>query len=298
MKLKVFILCLLSALLNSCGSSEESSEGSLSLSLTDAPVTNLEKVVVKISAVNIKGSDEAQNLTFEFNEPKVIDLLTLQGTQNLMLFENETVPAGDYTEIRLIVEQDEALDTYLEFENGGQVELTVPSGSQSGLKIKGSFNVPENGSANFTIDFDVLKSIVRAGNSGAYHLKPVLRLVDNAQVGLIKGIVDPTLINDPACSAEEADVVYVFSGLDITPDDIDVTENSVDAEPVTTALVELNSTTGDYEYTAAFLLAGDYTVSFTCLGDVEDVESDLDDLEFSLGQNVTVVSNEESVINF
>jgi len=296
-KLNLVSALLLGMALVGCDLSEDDT-GTLSLDITDAPVTNVKKVVIKLSGISLKGSENGLSKLFIYVEPLSIDLLALQGTDTQSLFNQQTILSGVYNEIRLIIEQDEQLDTYIEFNDGSQVELTVPSGSQSGLKLKGGITVPVNGSASFTIDFDVLNTIVKAGNSGKYNLKPVLRIVNNIEVGVISGTVDVALINALSCSAEEADVVYVFTGLDVTPDDIDVTENSVDAEPITTALVKLNDETGDYEYTAAFLPVGDYTVSFSCNADDEDVQDDTDDLQFSAGQNATVVAGEIATVNF
>ena len=48
-----------------------------------------------------------------------------------------------------------------------------------------------------------------------YLLKPVLRLVNNLEVGTIEGTVAPTLIVDGCMPA-----VYLFTGADVVPDDI------------------------------------------------------------------------------
>jgi hypothetical protein len=54
------------------------------------------------------------------------------------------------------------------------VALTTPSADQSGLKLNTDMDVTGSQTADFVIDFDACKSIVSAGGSGKYLLKPVL----------------------------------------------------------------------------------------------------------------------------
>lgn len=296
----VIIFSLLSA---GCSSSGEDESGQMSLRITDAPIDEATSVVVEFSEVQIRGSDATQNINFKFDTPKSIDLLALQGLNTESLFSNETVPAGVYNEVRLLINaQPGTVDSYIVLQQGGQQhELTVPSGSESGLKVKGTFSVPVNGSSSFTVDFDVRKSIVMSGNANSangikYHLKPVLRLVEDSQVGSISGSVDSALVSAASCSDSEMDThnaVYVFSSAGVTPDDIDA-----DAiEPVISALVKYDATSDSYRYQAAFLLAGSYTIAFTCNADAENIETD-DDLQFGPAQDVTVAAGENSTASF
>ena len=88
-------------------------------------------------------------------------------------------------------------------------------------------------------------------------------------------------------------VVYVFGGADATPDDVD----TVDGEPISSAMPELNAGTGDYDYTVGFLGEGDYTVAFTCDADDDNPESD-DTLVFAHTQDATVVAGETTPVDF
>ncbi len=69
------------------------------------------------------------------------------------------------------------------------VPLFVPSGAQSGYKGKGEFDITADAKIAVTADFDVHKSIVVAGKSGKYLLKPVIRLVVTELSGTINGTV-------------------------------------------------------------------------------------------------------------
>ena len=77
----------------------------------------------------------------------------------------------------------------------------VPSGSQTGLKLVRGFTLLAGGSADFTIDFDLRKSVVDPKGGQGMHLKPALRLIDNAQSGTITGTVAGELIASACADA-------------------------------------------------------------------------------------------------
>jgi len=275
---------------SSSSSGSKSDSGSLSLSVTDAPIDGADNVFVEFTAVEFKPAG-GSSITFTFDEAKTIDLLAQQDGNSALLVTDEDVPAGDYNWIRLAVNAEPNVqDTYIVID-GLEHELEVPSGSQSGLKLNSGFTVPEGGSASFTIDFDLRHSIVEA--NGEYKLKPVLRLIDNSGAATITGTVDSSTVVASECDDASlfAGAVYIFTGHDVTPDDID--GNS--PNPIATAAVKLNEAATAYEYTAAFLSAGDYTVTYTCDSD----EADEDEaLEFEDSVNVILTESETETVNF
>lgn len=288
---------LLTLLATACGSGTSTSSsnsggsggsGSVSLKITDAPIDGANKVVVEFTGVEFRSSSSDSKVNFDF-APMSIDLLALQGVTTSTLLDGETLPVGDYDEIRLKINADDdgELDSYIELSDGAQHELKIPSGTSSGLKIKGDLTITDNSTGNFTIDFDVRRSIVVAGNSGKYLLKPVLRFVEDKDTGNISGLVDAGLLSAADCSDDDpvtGNAVYVFEG-DVIPDDID-TSTDLDVEPIVTLLLD-----DSFHYTAAFLNAGDYTVAFTCNAGDEDIEAD-NDLKFSGTRLVTVAAGE------
>lgn len=294
----VSIIGIVSIFISACSGGSGSSSGSntsdtmanFSLSITDAPVDSAEAVYVEFTGVEMKPADD-EAFTINFESPQSIDLLAQQGGNSAALITDEDIPAGEYNWIRLAVnaENDNVMDSYIEV-SGSQFELRIPSGSQSGLKLNTNFTVLAGTGGNFTIDFDLRKSIILANNT--YRLRPTLRLIDNSVASSISGRVDATLIST-ACvdSAEYAGAVYVFEGADVSPDDIDDT----DAEPLSSAAVSLNSETNDYSYTAAFLPSGTFTLSYTC--DSDDPEVD-DQLTFTGTANVLLAEGVEQVLDF
>jgi hypothetical protein len=274
-------------LLAACGGggADAGGTGQLTLQVTDAPVDQATKVVVQFTGVELKPSG-ANPINIDYPTPRTIDLLALQGGDVASLLDGETVLSGLYDWIRLkVVTSQSTLDSYLEKSGGEKFPLYVPSGSQSGLKLVRGFTVPVNGSASFTIDFDLRKSVVdpSSGSFTGYYLKPALRLVDNAQVGGITGTVALSAL----CATPNGPSVYVYAGNGVTPDDID----NAGVEPVTTAAVKETSVgSGVYTYKAAFLSPGNYTVAFTCVGATDQPESS-ENLAFLGTRNATVTAN-------
>lgn len=278
----------LGALLSACGGDDDAATGQLSLAVTDAPVDNATSVVVEFTGVEIMGP--GGRTTFEFDEARTIDLMNLQGNLSEPLLTDETVAAGRYQWIRLMVNAEPAtIDSYIELEDGTQHSLFIPSGAQTGLKLNSGFTVDANSTANFTIDFDLRKSVtLPMSGEMDYFLRPSLRLVDNLEAGTISGSVDAALVTEN-CSAG----VYLFTGADVTPDDEDANEPN----PLTSAMPELNNETGNYDYEIGFVPAGEHTITFTCAADADQPESD-DDIAFSNTQNVTVTAEETTTVDF
>lgn len=209
---------LLAFTFTSCN--KDSENGTVRLSITDAPIDSDDIVGVYITITdiqyNLNGNQWASFADFE--GPQLFNLLDLtRGATELL--GNLEMEAGTYTQLRFILDapimnsQPQANPgCYLEFENGSTQPLFVPSGSQSGFKGVGAFTVPTNGVVEVTADFDVRKSVVKAGASGIYILKPTIRLVVDNQAGKIVGSV----INIPENSQI---VVFAYNEGDYTADE-------------------------------------------------------------------------------
>lgn len=286
-------LAVTSALVAGCnGSSSGSDTGRLSLNVTDAPVDSASKVVVSFSGVELQSGGSRTEILFD--EPRTIDLLALQGSNSANLLEGQELPAGEYQWMRLLVnaEQDSVLDSYIEFEDGSVQELSVPSGSQTGLKLVRGFTLLAGGSADFTIDFDLRKSVVDPKGGQGMHLKPALRLIDNAQSGTITGTVAGELIASACADASlDAGAVYAFVGSDVVADDVDGDAG----DPLTSALVNENA--GVYSYELGFMPVGTYTLAYTCEAATDDPESD-DVIVFAEQANAEVVVDQTTQADF
>jgi hypothetical protein len=262
--------------------------GSLTLRITDSPVTSAERVVVEFTGLEIKPRDAAQPEVFDF-PPRQIDLLALDGGGSEILLENEVLPAGEYEWIRLKVNAGRnASDSFIELDDGSRHALFIPSGNQTGLKLIRGFVIGAGGTHNFTIDFDLRKSVIHPPGQGeTYHLKPVLRLVDNLEVGTLQGTVATALVVEGCVPA-----VYLFTGADKVPDDIGSAN-----PPLASTAVNLDNATGDYRFKLAFVPAGSYTVAFTCAADDDNAEAD-DDIAFAAPLNAAVTAGQTTTVEF
>lgn len=264
-------------------------QGRLTLGITDTPVQDAVRVVVQFTGVEIKAAADSAPEVFDFAAPRQIDLLALAGGGSEILLDDVTLPAGLYEWIRLKVNAGRnASDSFVELNDGSVHALFIPSGNETGLKLVQGFVIAAGGSHDFTIDFDLRRSVLRPpGLDPVFLLRPALRLVNNLEVGSIEGEVAA------AIAAENCEgVVYVYTGTGVTPDDLGSA-----TEPLATAPVEMDIATGAFRYRAAFLPAGDYTAALTCEGGADDAESD-DDIEFIDPQNATVTSGRATVVNF
>lgn len=273
------------------GLSDEPTTAQLTLAITDAPVDEADAIVVAFDGVELQGPEI---ILIELDGVASINLLDYQEGEVALLFEDQELPAGDYQWIRLSVVE---ADTYIEVE-GQQYPLEIPSSAQTGLKLNQGFTLAAGGISQFTVDFDLRKSVHQEG-TGDYKLRPTLRLVDDLEVGVISGTVNAELINDLECANGDnndlGNVVYVYSGQDATPLDV----AGLETDPLVSANVNYNTELDVYEYTIAFVAAGDYTAAFTCDASLDDPLID-DSLSVSFTEpvNVTVVAAEETVVDF
>ncbi len=265
-----------------------SEDSRFSLRVTDAPIDNLSRVVVRFTAVEMKLVDGGW-FRYTFDSPQDIDLLALQGMTTADLLVQMPIEPGDYKRVRFLVDET-PMANWVEHKSGGTHNLEVPKGSSKGLKVDQLFSIPQDQLVNFTVDFDLRKAVKYKKGPGTYRLKSKMRLVVDDDVGVIRGTVGASWLLGAGCSDADVDThnaVYVFTGHGVVPDDIDES-SSTDVEPITTTPISYDTATGLYIYEAAFLPQGDYTVAFTCNSDLDDTDAD-DPLPFFYTQNVSVL---------
>ena len=157
--------------------------GQFSVRLVDAPTNAVKAVVVKVTAVRAHvvgmGWVSLHGVTY----PVEVDLLKLQGphaAETAALLGFAFIPAGTVTQIRLLVAlEDGANYVVLDDQAGTLRPLKVPSGYESGIKIKGPFEVAACSETAVTVDFDAHKSIwyhPTGRQDDEWILRPVIRL--------------------------------------------------------------------------------------------------------------------------
>lgn len=172
MKILVALMLTLSIGFMAC-SKEETGKSDLRIRLTDAP-TELDSVFVDIKEVRVKmGDDVADTLTEDgwVNLETHAAIYNLLGLQNGVdtLLANGLVNTGYVKEIRLVLGSNNRVVDSM----GVSHPLTIPSGSESGLKIK--VNKKLNATLEtLLIDFDTDLSIKK--EMTGYKLRPVIKL--------------------------------------------------------------------------------------------------------------------------
>lgn len=325
----------LAALLVACGGGGGGdgdggiSTGSLSVGVTDSPVTEDVDVCIHFTSITLHHSDgDRVQIPYDpstytdatdcvnnwpadnpLSEENAVNLSALQGELSVKLMESAEVKAGRYNWIRLDV--DESLSYVMD--SGGQQALSCPScsGEQSGLKLNRGITVPAGGEADFMIDVNLAKALNKKP-SGDYKMRPVLRLIDLAETGHIVGTVADSLVPELISETDTGCSVYVYAGHGVTPDDYHDTDNILTSTKV---IYDLDSLS--YKYSAAYLPTDTstdptpYTVALTCDDDDPEVDQDndsstpaKDDVIFTdgvvdgTGQNANVSTKKTEVVNF
>ena len=242
-----------------CGGNAGGGTGQMTLSVADAPIDTAQKVVVEFTGVELipNGGNPVE---INFATPKVIDLLNQSGTASAQLFD-QPIPTGMYQQIRLIVVADgDPSHSYIILSDGTMHGLQIPSGAETGLKLVTAFNVTASGVVDYTIDFDLRKSVTcPGGQAPACFLKPAERLVDNTTVGNIQGVVAMASI-PTACTP----AVYLYNGTVTMPEDYNSTAPATDSNQPMASKVPALDSAGAYYYQFTFLPPGNYTVAYTC----------------------------------
>jgi hypothetical protein len=188
-------------LIAGCGGGSGSDNGSMRVALTDAPSCGFDAVNVTVQKVRIHQSASASDTDSGWSEITVsgnnrFDLLSLQNGVLAELGQTPLAP-GKYQQMRLVLAANDTanpLANSVTPTGGSETALNTPSALQSGLKMNVDLTIEANKMADLVIDFDACKSVVSAGNSGQYNLKPVLKVIPRFVSG-VQGFVDLTLAN-------------------------------------------------------------------------------------------------------
>ena len=199
----------------------------------------------------------------------------------MRLFTNEELPAGTYTGIRLLFDQDQDASSV----TTGDQEFPLLLADGAFAAVDFTVEDQEGSSETLTLALDLRQSLVFDDVDEEYTLTPQLRAVRTGDAAQIEGNV--SVVCPLGTSLTEGGAVYLFPGADVVPDDLD----AAGVEPLATTGVVLDSITSLFRYSARFLPPGDYTLALTCRGN-EDVLGGDDDLEFVNIQDVQVDAGE------
>ena len=226
----MLVSALVVAGLAACGGGGDSgvttnaaTSGTLALSLTDAPACGYDEVNITVQKVRVHQSSTANDADAGWSEvvlnpARKINLLNL--TNGVLLNLGQTpLPTGRYTQLRMILADNTGntlANSVVPTGSSSEVALKTPSGQQSGVKANINIDIAENKLADFVLDFDACKSVVTAGNSGQFLLKPVVSVIPR-YISAVAGFVDASLANgSTAVSLQQGGVVIKATAPDST----------------------------------------------------------------------------------
>jgi len=187
-KFLLSVLVMFTVLISACSKKDEKGTSTLSIRMTDDPA-NYDAVYIDIEGVEITGEGgAATNLNVNAGIYNLLDFANGVDT----LIASGDLDAGTISQIRLILGENNSVVV-----DNVSYPLSTPSAQESGLKLQVHDEFVAGIAYAILLDFDANESIVEQGN-GTYQLKPVIRVVDVAISGSIKGTIDPIGIN---CSA-------------------------------------------------------------------------------------------------
>lgn len=175
-----------------CGS-EDGSTGRLNLYITDAPIdaAEIKSAFIAINSIELKGPHGWKTIK-SFDRPLAIDLLRLQHGESMLISE-QYVDAGQYSALRLVLNTQtpgsgliKSPGCNLVMESGIHQTLFSTEENQS-KAIEFPLQMPSDGIASFTLDFDLRKSVQQAPTSTDLLLTPTIRIVNNDVAAKIAG---------------------------------------------------------------------------------------------------------------
>lgn len=205
---------------NALPSGGGASTASLKTSLVDGPfrtsggtVTAVNIAIAKVEAI---GNDGGVQTIATFSPAQQINLLDYQ-TSPLTLG-TASIPAGTYTQLRFVLDTSNANNTSVVV-NGTTYPLSIPSATSagfgggsstdngdgagtSGIKVRVALNAQAGQTYSYVIDFNAAESIVSAGQSGQWLMKPVL--VASAQA--VNTAISGTVKNNAGGAVSNAEV--------------------------------------------------------------------------------------------
>jgi hypothetical protein len=218
LKLSAWIMLSLSILIfTACGgggSSDGVGTGTVSVGLTDSSTGKYLAIYVTIDEVQVNKNDSSSNGNSGWKTVatpmKTYNLLKLVNGVTEILGEDE-LEAGTYQQIRLIIGKSAESENnikgephpyanYVVLTDNSYVELKIPSGYQTGIKLVHNFEVEEGSFVELVLDFEACKSVVETG-SEKYILKPTIKVIEMANKFSVFGEVTDIDTESPITGA-------------------------------------------------------------------------------------------------
>lgn len=199
---KLFLTAFIGMMLitNACKQNDEA-QATFELRLTDGPAS-FEEVNIDVQGAEVHvNKDTASSSGWQALSIKkgIYNVLKLNNGVDTVLGSAQ-LPLGDISEVRLILGDNNSVKV-----DGKTLPLTIPSSDKSGLKLKFVKKLLAGISYKVTLDFDAAKSVREIKKGSEYKMRPIIRLITDANNGSIRGEIGTT-----SCKT----VVYAIQGVD------------------------------------------------------------------------------------
>lgn len=172
-----------------------SGKGTVQVRMTDAPGA-YDAVNIDVTGVQVH-SDVSGWVPMNNVHAGIYNLLDLTNGIDTLIA-TQDMPEGTISQIRLLLGSNNTVVIA-----GNSYPLTIPSGSESGLKINVHDSVKTGVTTTVLLDFNAGASVHETGNG--YQLKPVIHaIVTTAATGSISGVISPAVFAN----------IYVVAGTD------------------------------------------------------------------------------------
>jgi len=153
------------------------------VSIHDAPFKmegrDIQELNITVEQIVIIDSND-RHITI-LQEERQMELLSISRSDPVVL-SDVSIEHGIYKELRLVLKDNSTIKV-----DGEVYPIKIPSGSQSGLKLKGPFVIPQGKLFRLIIDF-VASESVHWNKGQGWMLKPVLRISNDSEIiGIFRG---------------------------------------------------------------------------------------------------------------
>lgn len=266
-------------------------EGEITIRLTDAPADDLSRFEIGLAGVDIE-HENGDTTQFEFDPPRVIDIVPLRGGNSVTLVDAARVDSDDYRAVRLRFEAPASTGggRPAARSNGDQLNIRY---EEEEARFEVDFSVDDFDSESLLLDLDLRRSVREndedIGNA-RLRFNPQMRAVVTGNAGAIAGTLGPDVVNRAQCSPG----VYVYEGFDQSP-----TALGSDDPPLVSKVPRNVNITGT-PYRIEAIADGEYTVAVTCDAGIDDPEPEQieGEINFITSANVRVRAGQTVTRNF
>jgi hypothetical protein len=316
------IALYLSSLLVACGGSDDSTTapqmGVFSLGVSDNP-SDAKDVTIAFKQVVLK--NDAGSISFDVSDDgalKQVNLLEFQGTAVETLVSGQSIPVGEY-QMCIYMQRSETPNvdsSYVKTLDDNLHGLTTNSNGSCGgvgaddtdtgrLFFNKTFTIAA-GVNSFVAEFDLNSGLQDPhGNKDYWTLKPTsVQLYNNAEVGAIKGNIPEDLTTQCETAAGGSifsQAVYLYSDATTLDNMSDFRSEAVVAPitaPIAAArvndIVDQNNQVIGQGYEFGFVVAGSYSVGYTCVAQHDD--PDVNNTPDDINQPFFIYADKQAVI--